>query len=168
MLWGLRAFVARRQPVLSLRAVLLAGVGGAMTIAVLGWLASATGTGLAAAVFGASCVLVFTAPQLPFSQPINVVGGHLVAGASGLAVASVMPEAWWSMAIGVGVAISAMAALRVTHPPAGGTPIVVMTASASWSYLLLPLLAGSLVVVIMGVLFHRVTGTTYPARSANP
>lgn len=32
------------------------------------------------APFGATCVLLFAAPDTPLAQPRNVIGGHLVSG----------------------------------------------------------------------------------------
>lgn len=45
----------------------------------------------------------------------------------------------------VGVAMAAMAALRVIHPPAGGTPIAIMISHAGWDYLFTPVLAGAVI-----------------------
>lgn len=36
-----------------------------------------------------------------------------------------LPAHWWSLGLAVGLAIAVMAALRVTHPPAGADPLVV-------------------------------------------
>lgn len=154
--------LARRQPALAPAAVGRAGLGAAITIAVLGLLAAALDQPLLAATFGASCALVFTLPSSPLSQPANVVGGHLISALAGLVVLAVAPAAWWSMAIAVGLAVAGMAAARLTHPPAAGTPIVIIGAGASWSYLLLPIGLGALLVVAVGLVFHRLTGTTYP------
>lgn len=155
-------FVTRTQPQLPVRRVVLAGIGGALGIAVLGLVGHLTGSLLLAAAFGSSCVLIFTAPALPFSQPANVVGGHLITTACGLLVGVFLPAQWWSIAIAVGLGIAVMAALRLTHPPAGGNAIVVLTAGASWSYLLVPMLAGAVLLVLTAWVFHRLTGTDYP------
>lgn len=160
----MRNLVARRQPAVPARRVALAGLGGAVAIGALALIADISDSGLLAAAFGASCVLVFTVPEAPLSQPVNVVGGHLVAASCGLLVASVLPVAWWSVALAVGLAIAAMAALRVTHPPAGANPIVVMTVGASWWYLLVPILAAAVIVVVVGMIFHRAAGADYPIR----
>ena len=73
-----------------------------------------------------------------------MVGGHLVAAVCGLLVGAVAPTAWWSLGIAVGLGMAAMAALRVIHPPAGGTPVAVMVAGVGWDYLITPILAGAL------------------------
>ena len=159
-----RNLVQRRQAFAGWRRVTLAGVGGAIVIALLAAGGDIMGVTLLAASFGASCVLVFTVPDAPLSQPANVVAGHLMTTFCGLLVGSIFPSAWWSIALAVGLAIAAMAAFQVTHPPAGANPTVVLTTGASWSYLVSPILVGAMAVVVIGLVFHRVTGTAYPAR----
>ncbi len=157
--------ITRRQPRPSWRRIALAGLGGAVTIAVVGLLSEWTGQPILAAAFGSTCVLLFTAPEAPFSQPINIVAGHLVSTLLGILVGLVLPASPWSMALAVGLAIATMAALRITHPPAGGDPIVVLMAGASWSYLLVPILVGVVAIVLIGLVFHRLSGTGYPTRT---
>ena len=48
--------------------------------------------------FGASCVLLFSFPDNPFSQPRNVIGGHFISSLTGLVFLAVFGSAWWSMA----------------------------------------------------------------------
>ncbi|MEM6578773.1 MAG: HPP family protein [Pseudomonadota bacterium] len=159
----MQSFFKRRLPKPTARAVVLAGVGGAIAIAALLALGDALNVVLVIAPFGASCVLLFAVPAAPLSQPANVVGGHFVAALAGLVVLSLLPGLWWSPALAVGIAISAMVALRVTHPPAGANPIVIFLLEPGWLFLLVPVLAGPVCLVAVAVLFHRLTGTTYPS-----
>lgn len=148
--------LTRPQAGMPLTTQLAAALAAALTISALGALGEIFHAPLLIAAFGASCVLVFTLPASPLSSPVNVVGGHVVSAVCGLLVALALPATWWSMAVGVGVALAAMAALRVTHPPAGGTPIVILLADEGWAYLLVPILLGSLVVAVAGSLYRRV------------
>lgn len=159
----MRRYVKRHQPPHKPHHALLAGLGGLLAIAIAGGLSVYAGTPLLIAPFGASCVLLFSLPNSPLSQPINVVGGHVVATAAALALHMVLPGEWWAAALAVGLAISLMALLRVTHPPAGADPLLVFAlATPEWSYLIMPVLAGSVSLVIVASLYHRLTGTTYP------
>lgn len=56
-----------------------------------------------------------------------------------------MPVAWWSLGLAVGLAMATMALARVIHPPAGGTPIAIMMTHAGWGYLFTPVLVGAIV-----------------------
>lgn len=147
--------LARPQTRMPLSRVLFAGFAGAVVVAVLGFLSDPVGLPVLVAGFGSSCVLVFTFPHSPLAQPMSVVCGHLVSTLSGLVVAAVLPVTWWSIALAVGLALAAMAVLRVSHPPAGGSPIAVMTAGAGWSYLVAPVLVGVLIVVAFGLVYQR-------------
>jgi CBS-domain-containing membrane protein len=132
-----------------------AGMGGLLAIATVAWLSHATGNLLLMAPFGATCVLLFSVPNSPLSQPANVIGGHLVSTAIGLLLHMLLPVEWWSLGLAVGLAIAAMAALRVTHPPAGADPLVVFFDNPGWEYIGLPVAFGSLAIILIAWLFHR-------------
>jgi CBS-domain-containing membrane protein len=118
------------------------------------------------APFGASCVLLFSVANSPLSQPINVVGGHVLSTTLALALRVVLPNEWWAVALAVGLAVALMAALRVTHPPAGADPLVIFAADPGFGYLISPVLLGSLSLVLIAKLFHHATGTDYPLKAA--
>ena len=52
---------------------------------------------------------------------------------------------------------------NVTHPPAGGNPIIVLMGSASFGYLLYPVIIGVLIVILFGIILNRfILKKTYP------
>jgi CBS-domain-containing membrane protein len=59
------------------------------------------------------------------------------------------------MALSVGLAISLMILTRTTHPPAGADPLVVFMAGSGWSFLLTPVLAGSVIIVLVALLVNN-------------
>ena len=146
------------------RAAALAGLGGFIVIFLLAQLSQMSGTALLIAPFGASCVLVFGLPASPLAQPRNVIGGHLVSSAIGLAVFAALGATPFAFGLGVGLAIAAMLLTRTTHPPAGADPIVAILAGASWPFLITPVLAGAVAIVVAAAVYHRAaTGAVYPA-----
>lgn len=151
----LRNFLLRQQPGQSLAVVIKAGIGGLLAIGAVAWLTHVTGHPLLMAPFGATCVLLFSVPGSPLSQPANVIGGHIVSTAIGLLLHTFLPVAWWSLGLAVGLAIAVMAVLRVTHPPAGADPLVVFFESPGWDYLGLPVALGSLALIVIAWLLHR-------------
>lgn len=159
----MQSFYRRRLSRPKATAIILAGVGGALAIATLLAVGSALQIAMVIAPFGASCVLIFGLPAAALSQPPNVVGGHVVSAIAGLVALSLFPDFWWYPAVGVGLAIAAMAVLRVTHPPAGANPIVVAGLEPSWWFVLLPVLVGAVLLVAVGTAYHRLTGGRYPA-----
>lgn len=158
----MRRFFFRHQPALRARTWLLAGLGTFLIIGVIAWFDENTALPLLIASLGSSCALVFLVPHGPLSQPANVVGGQLVCTLVGLGVGAVLPIAWWSVSLAVALAVMAMAVLRVTHPPAGANPIIVLTTAATWTEAVIPILIGATAVVVLASLFHRATGVTYP------
>ena len=149
------ALLNRQQPAQSVATVLKAGAGGLLAIGLVAWPDGLSGHPLLMAPFGATCVLLFSLPASPLSQPVNVFAGHLVSTFIGLLLHTLLPDQWWSLGIAVGLAIAAMAALRVTHPPAGADPLVVFFENPGWDYLLFPVALGSVALVIIAWLFHR-------------
>lgn len=152
--------IHRPQPVQPFLVVLKAGFGGLLAIGTLAILTGSTSSLWLMAPFGASCVLLFGLPQSPLSQPINVVGGHIVSTAIGLGIAELFRVSWRSLALAVGLAIFAMSLFRITHPPAGADPLVVMAESVSAQYLLFPVASGSIALVIIAWIVHRVPPST--------
>ena len=59
------------------------------------------------------------------------------------------------IAIAVGLGVFFMIMLNVTHPPAGGNPIIVIIGSASFDYLLSPVITGSIIIIIFGVVLNK-------------
>ena len=157
----MRRFIYRHQPKSSLRSVVLAGLGAAIAIAILA-LASSYFSVMLMAPLGATCVLVFGFPSSPFSQPANVVGGHLLSAAIGLGAHFAMPGDLLMDGVAVGLAVSAMMLFRIVHPPAGATALLAYLTATSWSFLVFPVLTGSVVLVIIASIYHRVVKSTYP------
>lgn len=80
----LRGDSAALPPRPSPRSVAIAWLGGVLAIAAVATLADALSAMLVLGSFGASCVLVFGYPDAPFSQPRNVIAGHVLSSAVGL------------------------------------------------------------------------------------
>lgn len=148
--WARRA----AQPKLPWHTILAASLAGSLTIGILGLAGDVAEIPLLIAAFGSSCVLIFLLPEAPLSQPANVVGGHCIAAAAGLAMHSVLPTAWWSIGLAVGLAMALMATTRLIHPPAGGTPIAIMLTHEGWSYLFVPVLLGAVVLSACGLAYR--------------
>jgi CBS-domain-containing membrane protein len=132
------------------------GTGGVLGIAFAGGLATLTGLPFLLAPFGASAVLLFGQPNSPFAQPINTIGGYLISTLVGLGLLLILPSTWWVAALAVGIAIMLMLVLRVTHPPAGAIPIVAATSHLGQGTLVGVVLGGSIALVGLAVLHHRI------------
>jgi len=158
-----RRFIHRHQPGNATLCWLKAGLGAAVGLGAVGLFGELSHTPFLIAPFGASCVLLFSVPKSPLSQPVNVIGGHLVASILSIFLRGFMPPDWWAISIAVGAVIAVMAMLRVTHPPAGADPVVIFLSDPGWSFLFVPILPGCLVLVGIATLVHMIPPRTiYP------
>lgn len=146
---------AQLPPKHSIRTILVAWVGGFLAIGAVTLLSNTLSIGLVLGSFGASCVLIFGFPDVPFSQPRNVIGGHFLSSFIGMLCLTLFGATWWSVAIAVGTSISVMMLTRTTHPPAGSNPVIIYLLKPTWSFLLFPTLFGAIVLVSIAVLYNN-------------
>jgi CBS-domain-containing membrane protein len=99
--------------------VALAWLGGFVAIAAVATLSDALSAVLILGSFGASCVLIFGYPDVPFSQPRNIVIGHVLSSLIGVTFLKLFGPTWWALALAAGTAIAAMMLTRTVHPPGG-------------------------------------------------
>jgi CBS-domain-containing membrane protein len=166
----LKPFLHRHQTPAPRGGWVKAGLGGAIGIAVVALMTQWSDVPFLIAPFGASCVLLFGVPESPLSQPANVIGGHLLATALALLLHATLPDEWWAVSLAVGIAIFAMVALRLTHPPAGADPVVVFLSHPGLDFLYVTVLLGSVMLVLVAYLVHRLPPRpgSYPLAPPEP
>ncbi len=125
------------------------------------------------APLGASAVLVFAVRSSPLAQPWPVIGGNTVSAAIGVAAFQLIPDARLAAGVAVGAAILAMSLLRCLHPPGGAAALTAVIGgpgihAAGYAFALVPVALNSVVLVLVAVLFYRVTRHPYPHHSALP
>ena len=135
----------------------LAGLFSTITIASLTYLTYQTTFGLfLIASFGSSMVLLYGFPESPFAQPKNIFFGHLITALIGILILKFLPlQLFIIIPIAVGLGVGFMILLDITHPPAGGNPIIVIIGGVSYEYLLSPIMLGSIIVLAFGVIINR-------------
>tara|TARA_B100000700_G_scaffold100231_1_gene112885 strand:+ start:569 stop:1078 length:510 start_codon:yes stop_codon:yes gene_type:complete len=156
---------------------LLGGIGAGVTIGILAYITyqsilSGTNYGLwLAASFGSSVVVVFGYPENEFSQPKNVLFGHLLCAFVGIVFVIIFKITqdrtvfFLALGLAVGIAVMLMMALKVTHPPAGGNTIVVMIAQDSFQFLIFPIMVGAVTIILGGIIYNRlILKKKYPLR----
>ncbi|MFZ3373763.1 MAG: HPP family protein [Desulfitobacteriaceae bacterium] len=133
---------------------------GIMTVAVLSMVYHMP---MLVASFGASAVLVYGVPDAPLSQPRNVIFGHLLSAVIGVSVYSLFGSTWWSVALGTSVALVVMILTKTTHPPGGATAMVAILNKAQPLFILTPVLAGAVILIIIGILINNLSpNRSYP------
>ena len=140
-----------------LQKALIAGFFSAFTIGVLTVLTYKSTLGyFIAGSFGSSMVLLFGFPESPFAQPKNVFFGHLCTALVGVIFVNLVPlPIYINIALGVGAGVFLMILLNVVHPPAGGNPIIVIIGSASYDYLISPVIFGCIIILLIAILVNK-------------
>jgi CBS domain-containing membrane protein len=169
------------RPILAgatLRDRLLACGGGLLGIAftaAAAFLILGTGPGVPSLVapMGASAVLVFAVPASPLAQPWPVIGGNMISALVGVTVARLVPEPALAAGLAVGGAILAMSLLRCLHPPGGAAALTAVIGgpamkAAGFLFPFVPVALDAVLLTLAGLLFHRLSGHSYPHRVAVP
>lgn len=115
--------------------------------------------------FGASSVLIYGAYKSPLAQPRNVLLGHFVSACIGIVVHDFFGATFWSIALGVALALVLMTVTYSIHPPAGATAyIAVQTGGlgAAYMYIFNPVTLGAFILVLIGVIFNKLGKREYP------
>ena len=149
----------------NLKQSFIAGLFSIITIGILTLLTYKTEFGIfLIASFGSSMVLLYGYPESPFAQPKNVFFGHLVTASVGMFFLYLIPlPLFIIIPLAVGFGVGLMILLNVTHPPAGGNPIIVIMGSVSLDYLLSPIISGSIIILVFAIIINKfILKKTYP------
>jgi CBS domain-containing membrane protein len=122
--------------------------------------------------FGASSVLVYGIIQSPFSQPRNLVGGHVISALIGVTVHKLVPDIIWIAApLAVSFSIISMQITKTLHPPGGATALIAVIGSdkikaLGYMYVFSPVLIGVLILLLIALIFNNMTPSrSYPSHS---
>jgi len=108
------------------------------------------------APFGASAVLLYGAPAAPFSQPRNLIGGHILSAFIGVLIYNLLGSSVFTIALAVAFSIGAMLFFRVVHPPAGATALIgVSSSGGNFFWILTPVLSGAIVLLLIALLINN-------------
>lgn len=123
--------------------------------------------------FGASSVLVYGIIQSPFSQPRNLIGGHLISAFVGVTVNLLLPDHMWIAApLAVSTSIVLMQVTKTLHPPGGATALIAIIGSEKikslgYWYLVSPVFTGVAILFITALIFNNMTSSRqYPSHTS--
>jgi len=145
-------------------------LGGAAAIGIMEALSVEAAFPLMAIPFATSIVVVLGSPEAEPAQPRTLIGGHLLSTLIGLMLVKLCGPAPWAAALGVGLATVAMHLTGTFHPPAGIDPLVVVVNGMPWSFLIVPVGVGALLLALFAYAWHNIVafaankGNTWPLR----
>ncbi len=118
--------------------------------------------------FGASAVLIYGAPEVPFSQPRNLIGGHVFS-----AIVSVfLVKSFGNLlslellcALSVALSVLVMHLTITMHPPGGATALIYVIGSEKiqslgWIYPLSPIALGVIMMLIVALIINNMSGNS--------
>lgn len=161
---------------------LFAFVNGLIAIGAMAAVALATGQPFVFPSLGPTAFLLFYTPLLPASSPRNTVAGHLIgAGAGYLALvvfgltqadpalaSSVSGGRVGAAALSLGLTSGLMVWLKVPHPPAGATTLIVSLGILREPEQLAVLMVAVVLLVLQGLAINRLAGIPYPLWRPRP
>ena len=111
--------------------------------------------------FGASMVLVMAVHESPLAHPKNVLFGHIISAFSGVFVFAIFGFSSLSVGAGVGLAIFLMMLTKTVHPPAGANPIIAILGAKGVGFIIIPVAAGALFIVLFAIIFNKLLNRKY-------
>lgn len=153
------------QPVIPVREVWLSLWGAFLGVGFTALLAYLWKCPMLLGPFGASAVLIYGAYKAPLAQPRNVLMGHFLAACIGVTVYDFFGTTFWSIALGVALALVLMTVTYSIHPPAGATAYVAVQTGGlgvGYMFILNPVILGAFILLLIGVIFNKMGKRDYP------
>lgn len=110
--------------------------------------------------FGASAVLIYGAPQADFSQPRNLIGGHVISAFIGVSLQQYLSlDIALLGSLAVSLSIVAMHFTRTLHPPGGATALIAVMGGNDHGYyfVLSPIATGALILLIIALVINNLS-----------
>jgi len=157
-------------------------VNGVISIGIMSAAAVITGVPLIFPSLGPTAFLLFYTPTVPAASPRNTICGHAIGAAAGYlalvvfrltdAAPALATEVTWARvgaaAMSLGLTSGLMVWLRVPHPPAGATTLIVSLGILREPDQLAVLMLAVVLLVIQGWVINHLAGIDYPTWSPRP
>tara|TARA_B100000945_G_scaffold54950_1_gene40271 strand:- start:48 stop:518 length:471 start_codon:yes stop_codon:yes gene_type:complete len=145
---------------------IVSGISAAIVIGILAFLTLDTSAGVWLMFsFGATVFIVFVLYDLETAQPKNIFFGHIISIIVGIIFNETIGLSFYSLGLSVGVAVTLMVYFKVMHPPAASNPLVALFMDLSFDYILFPVVAGTIVIILLSILINKIIlKRNYPKR----
>ena len=105
--------------------------------------------------FGSSALILFVFYDSEFAKAKNVFFGHLISIIIGIGFNHYMGVSYVSLSLSVGLCVTLMMYLKIVHPPAAANPLIALFADVSYEFILFPVVAGSIVLIVLSYLINK-------------
>lgn len=113
--------------------------------------------------FGATAVLVYGAPMAEFSQPRNLIGGHIFSALVGITIFNLTGEDLAvASSLAVSLSIGVMHLTRTLHPPGGATALIAVIGGdkihqLGYYYVIYPVFIGALLMLLVALFVNNMS-----------
>lgn len=113
--------------------------------------------------FAASAVLIYGAPLVEFSQPRNLVGGHVFSAIVGVTVFLIFGDnILLASSLSVSLAVVVMHMTRTLHPPGGATALIAVIGGDSvhhlnYYYVISPVFVGAIILLLVALFVNNMS-----------
>ena len=145
---------------------IVAGLAASVIIGILSFLSFETSTGFWLIFsFGSTTLIVLVFFESEFAQPSNIFFGHLLGIIVGIFFNDVFGISFITLGLAVGTSVTLMMYFKIVHPPAAANPLIALFADVSVNYIIFPVVAGSLGIIILSVIINKfVLKRSYPKK----
>lgn len=121
------------------------------------------------APFAATSALLFVLPNSPLAQPWSAIVGNTLAAVVAVAICLVVPDPLLRLVLSVSLALSITMLARAMHPAAAAVAMTValnpdIVQKLGFWFALFPVALGTTVLVLLAMVYARLTGRRYPFR----
>ncbi len=118
--------------------------------------------------FGASAVLVYGAPDVAFSQPRNLLGGHILSALISVVLVKFLEgtiEVEALCALSVSLSVLVMHFTLTMHPPGGATALIYVIGSEEirslgWLYPITPIATGAVIMLLVALVINNLSNNS--------
>ena len=145
---------------------LIVGLFASIVIGILSFLSFETSTGFWLMFsFGSTTLIVLVFCESEFAQPANIFLGHLLGVVIGILFNEFIGMSYLSLGLSVGTTVTLMIYFKIIHPPAAANPLIALFGDVSISYIVFPVIVGSIVIIILSVIIDKyLLKRNYPLR----
>jgi len=109
----------------------------------------------------ASSAVVLFASRVSMTKVKSIVGGQLISALAGVTVSQLLGSTWWSISLGVTLAMVLMELTHTLHPPGGATAFVAVLSNQTYVFVFKPVFLG------LGILILAALVVQFLARLKN-
>lgn len=133
---------------------IISASGGLIAITIISIVAVMLGYPMILGPMGASCLLVFAAHSLPFSQPRPIFGGHFISTTTALVIWNIFGKSHLSIGLTLAIVLFLMITFKLIHPPAAASAMVAINTEAGWGFLI-SIILSSILLILFSVLYNN-------------